>query len=285
MRQIYVNGQYFAENEARVPVMDRGFLFGDAIYEVTAMVDGHLIDNDLHLARFERSLGELGIPLPLPLPEVAAMQRELVTRNAMRDGTIYMQVTRGVAERNFVPEADMAPTFVAFTQPKKLYDTPAQRDGIAVALMQDSRWARRDIKTVMLLGQVLAKQAAGAEGFNDVWMFEDGHITEGASSTAFIVTHDGAIITRQNSHAILPGCTRRAVMELVEKQGLKLEERAFTLAEAEAAAEAFLTSASSLVMPVVRVGATQIGDGKPGPVTRQLQEIYLASARACEKIA
>lgn len=285
MRQIYVNGQYFAENEARVPVMDRGFLFGDAIYEVTAMVDGHLIDNDLHLARFERSLGELGIPLPLPLSEVAAMQRELVTRNAMRDGTIYMQVTRGVAERNFVPEADMAPTFVAFTQPKKLYDTPAQRDGIAVALMQDSRWARRDIKTVMLLGQVLAKQAAGAEGFNDVWMFEDGHITEGASSTAFIVTHDGAIITRQNSHAILPGCTRRAVMELVEKQGLKLEERAFTLAEAEAAAEAFLTSASSLVMPVVRVGATQIGDGKPGPVTRQLQEIYLASARACEKIA
>ena len=145
MRQIYVNGQYFAENEARVPVMDRGFLFGDAIYEGTAMVDGHLIDNDLHLARFERSLGELGIPLPLPLSEVAAMQRELVTRNAMRDGTIYMQVTRGVAERNSVPEADMAPTFVAFTQPKKLYDTPAQRDGIAVALMQDSRWARRDI--------------------------------------------------------------------------------------------------------------------------------------------
>ncbi|WP_347265843.1 D-amino-acid transaminase [Paracoccus sp. (in: a-proteobacteria)] len=284
MRQIYLNGEFLAEADARIPVMDRGFLFGDGIYEVTALVDGHMIDNDLHLARFQRSLGELGIALPLPLPEVAAMQRELVRRNAMTDGTIYMQVTRGVAERNFLPERDMAPTFVAFTQPKKLYDTAAQRDGISVALIEDCRWARRDIKTVMLLGQVLAKQAAAAAGFGDVWLFEDGHITEGASSTAFIVTRDGAIVTRPNSHAILPGCTRRAVMALVAARGMALEERAFTPAEAEAAAEAFLTSASSLVMPVVRIGAVQIGDGKPGPVTRALQEIYLATARTCEKI-
>lgn len=284
MRQIYVNGQFLAEKDAKISVMDRGFLFGDAIYEVTAMVDGHLIDNDLHLARFGRSLDELGIPLPLPLAEVKAMQRELVRRNGMTDGTIYLQVTRGVAERNFLPEPGMAPTFIAFTQPKKLYDTPAQRDGISVALMHDSRWARRDIKTVMLLGQVLAKQAATEAGFGDVWLFEDGHITEGASSTAFIVTRDGAIVTRPNSHAILPGCTRRAVMALVESRGLALEERAFTLAEAEAAAEAFLTSASSLVMPVVRIGPAQIGDGKPGPLTRKLQEIYLANACNCEKI-
>lgn len=283
-RQIYINGSYLPENEAKISVMDRAFLFGDAIYEVTAMVDGHLIDNDLHLARFARSLAELDIPLPLALENVREMQIELARRNQMSDGTIYLQVSRGVAERNFLPEADMTPTFVAFTQPKKLYDTPAQQNGIAVALMEDPRWNRRDIKTVMLLGQALAKQEAKAKGFADVWLHEDGAITEGASSTAFILTDDGRIITRQNSHAILPGCTRRAVMALAESHDLVIEERPFTIAEAEAAAEAFLTSASSLVTPVVRIGDAVIGDGKPGPVTRRLQEIYLAAARACEKI-
>ncbi len=283
-RHIYLNGEYLPENEAKISVMDRGFLFGDAIYEVTAMVDGHLIDNDLHLARFARSLAELNIPLPMALENVREMQIELIRRNEMTDGTIYMQVSRGVAERNFLAAADMTPSFVAFTQPQKLYDTPAQNNGIAVALTEDPRWNRRDIKTVMLLGQVLAKFAAKAEGYNDVWLHEDGCITEGASSTAFILTHDGKIITRQNSHAILPGCTRRAVMTLIEREGLTHEERPFTIAEAQGAAEAFLTSASSLVMPVVRIGTQVIGDGKPGRVTQKLQQIYLASARACEKI-
>lgn len=283
-RHIYLNGSYLPENEAKISVMDRAFLFGDAIYEVTAMVDGHLIDNDLHLARFARSLAELDIPLPIALENVREMQIELARRNQMTDGTIYLQVSRGVAERNFYAEPEMTPTFVAFTQAKKLYDTPAQQNGIAVALIEDPRWNRRDIKTVMLLGQVLAKQTAKAQGFSDVWLHEAGCITEGASSTAFILTADGKIITRQNSHSILPGCTRRAVMTLAQTHNLIVEERPFTIAEAETAAEAFLTSASSLVTPVVRIGDAVIGDGKPGPVTRQLQAIYLAAARACEKI-
>lgn len=283
-RQIYVNGDFVAEHEAKISIMDRGFLFGDAIYEVTAMVDGHLIDNDLHLARLERSLGEIDIPLPMPLDAVRAVQVELVVRNGITDGTIYMQVSRGAAERNFHPEADMKPTFVAFTQPKKLYDTAQQRNGVAVMLTPDPRWRRRDIKTVMLLGQALAKEAARANRFDDVWMFEDGCITEGASSTAFIVTRQGAIITRPNSHATLPGCTRRSVMALAQSRGIALEERSFTIAEAQGAAEAFLTSASSLVTPVVRIADTLISDGKPGPATRHLQDIYLAMARTCEKI-
>lgn len=284
-RQIYVNGDYVAESEAKISVMDRGFLFGDGIYEVTAVLDGHLIDNDLHLARFERSLKELDIAMPLPIEGVRAVQRELAIRNGLTDGTIYLEVTRGVAERDFLPKAGTTPTFVAFTQPKKLYDTAQQREGVAVALMPDPRWHRRDIKTVMLLGQVLAKREAKASGFDDVWLFEDGCITEGASSTAFIVTRNGAIVTRPNSNATLPGCTRRAVMALARARGLALEERLFTVAEARDAAEAFLTSASSLVTPVVRIADSVIGDGKPGPATRHLQEIYLAAARACEKIA
>lgn len=284
-RQIYVNGDYVAEDEAKVSVLDRGFLFGDAIYEVTAMIDGHLVDNGLHLARFERSLGELDISLPLPLAGVQEMQRELVRRNGMTDGVIYLQVSRGVADRDFHPMPEMTPTFIAFTQSKKLYGTKSQEQGIAVALVPDPRWNRRDIKTVMLLGQVLAKREARARGFDDVWLVEDGCITEGASSTAFIVTHSGTIVTRPNSRAILPGCTRRAVMSLAQLHGLALEERPFTLEEAQGAAEAFLTSASNLVTPVVRIADSVIGDGKPGPATQRLQSLYLDAARSCEKIA
>ncbi|WP_041528347.1 D-amino-acid transaminase [Paracoccus aminophilus] len=283
-RQIFLNGSYINESEAKISVMDRGFLFGDAIYEVTAVLDGHLIDNDLHLARFARSLSELGISLPMALENVREMQIELIRRNQMRDGTVYLQVSRGVAERNFHPAGDLVPTFVAFTQPAKLSGTPAQREGIAVALMHDPRWERRDIKTVMLLGQVLAKMSAKSGGFNDVWLHQDGFITEGASSTAFIVTHDGRIVTRGNSQVTLPGCTRRAVLTLAERRGLIFDERPFTIAEAEGAAEAFLTSASSFVTPVVRIGETVIGQGEPGPVTRHLQEIYLEAARACEQV-
>ncbi|SIS51376.1 D-amino-acid transaminase [Paracoccus saliphilus] len=277
-RQIYVNGGYLAESEAVIPVMDRGFLFGDAIYEVTAMIGGQLIDNDLHLARLERSLAAIDIPMPLPLDGIRQVQAELIRRNGMSDGTIYLQVSRGTAERDFLPAAEIVPNFVAFTQPRNLRDTPAQRNGISVALMPDPRWDRRDIKTSMLLGQVLAKQAAHAQGFDDVWLHEDGQITEGASSTAFILTTEGTIVTRPNSHSTLPGCTRQAVLKLIEARGLRFEERAFTIAEAQEAEEAFLTSASSLVQPVVRIGERMIGDGRPGPATRHLQELYLQTA-------
>ena len=279
-RQIYVNGAYLPEAEARISVMDRGFLFGDAIYEVTAMIGGHLIDNDLHLSRLEQSLAKIGIPMPLSLDGIREVQAELVRRNGMTDGTIYLQVSRGTAERNFLPADGITPNFVAFTQPKRLWGTPAQQNGIAVALVHDPRWDRRDIKTVMLLGQVLAKQAAQAQGFDDVWLFENGCITEGASSTAFILTRKGTIVTRPNSHATLPGCTRQAVLRLIAARQLSFEERAFTVDEAQDAAEAFLTSASSLVQPVVRIGDRVIGDGRPGPVTRHLQELYLQATGA-----
>lgn len=286
IRTIFLNGAFLAEEDARISVMDRGFLFGDAIYEVTAMVDGHLIDNDLHLARLERSLAEIGIAMPMSAENIREMQAELVRRNGMTDGTIYLQVSRGVAERNFLFSPELRPTFLAFTQPKKLYDTPAQRDGISVDLQPDPRWNRRDIKTVMLLGQVLAKDRGTARGFGDVWLHEDAHVTEGASSTAFIVTKDDRIVTRPNSHAILPGCTRRAVLDLVaQEEGLIFEERPIALTELAEAAEAFLTSASSLVTPVVRIGDTVIADGKAGPVTRKLQDLYLRAARSCEKVA
>jgi len=277
-RQIYVNGGFLPEDKAVIPVMDRGFLFADAIYEVTAMVAGRLIDNDLHLARLERSLAEISIPLPLPLDEIRSMQAELVRRNAMTDGTVYLQVSRGTAERNFLPPAEIRPNFIAFTQAKNLHDTPAQRNGIAVALHEDLRWSRRDIKTVMLLAQVLAKQSAQAQGFDDVWLHEDGVITEGASSTAFILTPAGAIVTRPPSQATLPGCTRLAVLRLIEEHGLTFDERPFTVEEAGGAAEAFLTSASSLVTPVVRIGDRVVADGRPGPMTRRLQQLYLAAA-------
>ena len=279
-RQIYVNGAYLPEAEARISVMDRGFLFGDAIYEVTAMIGGHLIDNDLHLSRLEQSLAKIGIPMPLSLDGIREVQAELVRRNGMTDGTIYLQVSRGTAERNFLPADGITPNFVAFTQPKRLWGTPAQQNGIAVALVHDPRWDRRDIKTVMLLGQVLAKQAAQAQGFDDVWLFENGCITEGASSTAFILTRKGTIVTRPNSQATLPGCTRQAVLRLITARQLSFEERAFTVDEAQDAAEAFLTSASSLVQPVVRIGDRVIGDGRPGPVTRHLQELYLQATGA-----
>ncbi|PYD76718.1 D-amino-acid transaminase [Novacetimonas pomaceti] len=277
-RTVYCAGTYMPQSEARLGILDRGTLFGDAIYEVTVVLDGRLIDNGLHLDRLERSLAALAIPMPLPRHEIEAVQHELVARNELEEGTLYLQVSRGEADRDFVYPADMRPNFFAFTQRRAIRDTPAQRQGISVALMPDPRWARRDIKTTMLLGQVLAKREARATGFADVWFVEDGVITEGASSTAFLITRAGAVVTRPNSHAILPGCTRRAVQALCARHDLVFEERGFTPDDIAMAAEAFQTSASSLVTPVVRVGAIPIGDGTPGPMTRRLQRYYLEAA-------
>ncbi|WP_290689105.1 MULTISPECIES: D-amino-acid transaminase [unclassified Haematobacter] len=278
-RIVHINGEFLPLQAATLPLMDRGFLFGDAIYEVTAVIGGRLIDNDRHLARLERSLAEIGIPLPRPLPEIERIQRHLVDANGLEEGTVYMQVSRGVQERDFLPAAGLSPTFVVFTQQKQLLDTAAQREGIAVDLQPDLRWMRRDIKTTMLLGQVLAKQAAQRAGYTDVWLHEDGVITEGASASAFII-RGHTLVTRGNSRAILPGCTRAAVLKLIAEAGLVLEERGFTTAEAEAATEAFQTSATSLVTPVVRIGQSRIGDGRPGPLTRRLQTLYLAEVSA-----
>lgn len=277
-RIVYCNGAFLPEEEARIGIFDRGFLFGDAIYEVTAVIAGRPIDDDLHLDRLERSLAALAIPMPVPRAEMERIQAELMARNGLKEGTIYLQVSRGEADRDFLYPEGLAPNFIAFTQARKLTDTPAQRDGIAVAVAQDLRWARRDIKTAMLLAQVLAKRQARADGFDDVWMVEDGLVTEGSSSTAFIVTADGRVMTRPNSRSTLPGCTRKAVLRLCENHDLDLDERAFSPRDAQAAVEAFVTSASSFVMPVIRIGDVAIGDGRPGPMTRRLQAYYLEAA-------
>ncbi len=279
-RIVYVNGAYVPEEEANISVFDRGFLFADGIYEVSAVVDGKLVDNDAHMARLSRSLKMINVPAPLSDEDIIAMQKELIKRNNLTEGVVYMQITRGAADRDFVYSADMKPTLVAFTQVKKLIGSASQQNGIAVHVLEDIRWQRRDIKTVMLLAQVIAKQEATANGCQDAWMQEDGYITEGASSSAFIITADDVLIVRPNSNAILPGCTRLAMLKIAEENNLKIEERRFTLEEAINAKEAFQTSASGFVTPVVKIAGKTIADGKPGANTRSLQDKYIELAKA-----
>ena len=279
-RIVYVNGSFVPYEEARIPIMDRGFLFGDAIYEVAAVLNGRLVDNEAHLARLERSLGEIRIANPHPAEEWTRIEEELVARNELGEGLVYMQVTRGVAEREFAFPKEAAPTVVMFTQPKTMREAPSAATGVKVITVPDLRWARRDIKSTSLLAQVLAKQAAAEAGVSEAWMVEDGTVTEGGSSTSFIITRDGRIVTRPLSHAILPGITRRSVMQLAEEAQLRVEERTFTVAEAQDAAEAFLTSATMLVTAVVAIDGRPVGSGEPGPLTRRLRELYFGMADA-----
>ena len=279
-RLVYLNGDFVPLDQAQIPVMDRGFLFGDGIYEVTAVLGGRLIDNAPHLARLERSLEEIGIANPHSNADWTRLQYDLIRRNGLGDGLVYIEVTRGVFERDFLCPTDLRPTVAMFTQAKELRDPPAATTGVAVVTVPDLRWKRRDIKSVALLAQVLAKQAARAAGVAEAWMVEDGYVTEGASSTAFIIASDGRIVTRPLSTAVLPGITRSAVLKLAERHGLRFEERPFAVAEALGAAEAFLTSASSLVTPVVAIDGHPVGDGKPGPLTKELRKLYLQMAEA-----
>jgi len=278
----YVNGAFVPLSEAKVSVLDRGFLFADGIYEVAAVLDGRLVDSAAHLQRLERSVGEIGLALPESLARIEELQKELVARNKLDQGMVYLQVTRGADKsRDFpFPKGDVRPTLVMFVTVKDIVNAPSAKTGIGVITVPDIRWARRDIKSVALLAQVLAKQAAAAAGAGEAWMVEDGHITEGGSSSAFILTQDDVIVTRPNSNAILPGCTRKAVVKLAEERQLKVEERLFTVAEALAAKEAFITSASSFVQPVVSIDGKPVGGGKPGPVATRLREIYVDFARA-----
>jgi len=278
----YVNGAFVPLSEAKVSVLDRGFLFADGIYEVAAVLDGKLVDSAPHLARLERSVGEIGLALPESLARIEELQKELVARNRLDQGMVYLQVTRGAdTSRDFpFPKGDIKPTLVMFVTAKNIVDAPSAKTGIGVITVPDIRWERRDIKSVALLAQVLAKQAAAAAGAGEAWMVEDGHVTEGGSSSAFILTEDDVIVTRPNSNAILPGCTRKAVVKLAEERQLKVEERLFTVDEALSAKEAFITSASAFVQPVVSIDGKKIGDGKPGPVATRLREIYVDFARA-----
>jgi D-alanine transaminase len=282
-RIFYVNGDYVPEAEAKVSVLDRGFLFADGIYEVSAVIGGRLIDNAAHLARLRRSCGEIALPLPWSDEEILAIQHKLIALNSLAEGGLYLQVTRGAADRDFTFPKEQKPSLVMFTQARSIADTPQARTGIKVITVPDLRWARRDIKSVALLAQVLAKQAAAEAGAQEAWMVEDGLVTEGGSSTAWIVTADCKLVSRPLSNAVLPGITRQALLKLLGDEaageGLTFEERAFTVEEALDAEEAFVTSASSFVMPVVEIDGKRIGGGQPGPVARRLREIYLATAR------
>ena len=279
LRTVYVNGRYCPENEAMISIFDRGFIFADGIYEVASVIGGKLIDNGAHLARLERSLGEISLLCPWSREDVIAIEQALIEKNDLDEGLVYMQVTRGAADRDFPFPKNTKPTLVMFTKALNITRSPQAKTGIKIITVPDLRWKRRDIKSVALLAQVLAKQAAAEAGAQEAWMIEDGFITEGGSSTSWILGQDGRLVTRPLSNAVLPGITRQSVMKLMEDTDLKLDERAFTLDEALGAKEAFITSASAFVMPVVEIDGQKIGDGKPGPIATKLREIYIEIAR------
>ncbi|KZY30527.1 D-amino acid aminotransferase [Roseovarius sp. HI0049] len=278
MRTVYVNGEYLPENEAKVSVFDRAFLMADGVYEVTSVLGGKLIDFEGHVKRLERSLTELDMQKPEAFDDLLEIHRELVRVNEIEDGLVYLQVTRGAAaDRDFAfPDPDeVKPTLVLFTQSKPgLADSPVAKKGIKVISIDDIRWGRRDIKTTQLLYPSMGKMMAKKAGCDDAWMIEDGKVTEGTSNNAYIVKGN-KIITRELSNDILHGITRAAVLRFAREAQMEVEERSFTIDEAKAADEAFITSASTFVMPVVEIDGASLGDGVPGRVAPRLREIYL----------
>lgn len=278
MRTIYLNGEYIPEIEGQVSVFDRGFLFSDSVYEVVSVLDGKLVDFDGHVRRLARSLGELGIKGAPDADGWLAICRELVARNAVEEGMIYWQVTRGApTDRDFAfPPEGTAPTVLAFTQSRALANNPLAERGISVITLPDLRWGRADIKTTQLLYASLMKNEAIACGADDAWMERGGVITEGTAQNAHIITNKGVLLTHPLNRDILHGITRAAVLPLVAQN---IEERPFSVAEAEQAAEAFVSSASGFVMPVVQINGKAIGDGKPGSATVQLRKAYIDWAR------
>ena len=281
-RTVYVNGEYLPEDLAKVSIFDRAFLMSDGVYEVTSVLDGKLIDFGGHLKRLARSLSELEIRNPLSDDEWLAIHRALVAKNAITDGLVYLQVTRGApGDRDFAwPDPETCPpTVVLFTQNKPgLADSPAAKVGMKVISIEDIRWGRRDIKTVQLLYPSMGKMMAKKAGCDDAWLVEDGAVTEGTSNNAYIV-RGNQIITRQLSNDILHGITRAAVLRFAREAQMEVVERPFTIAEAQAADEAFITSASAFVMPVVEIDGAALGGGQPGPITARLREIYLDEMR------
>ncbi|KQB11647.1 D-amino-acid transaminase [Rhodobacter capsulatus] len=280
-RTVYLNGDYLPEEEAKVSIFDRGFVMGDAVYEVTSVLEGKILEFEGHLARLSRSMAELQMTGNLSREDWLEIHRQLIARNNLVDGMIYLQVSRGNAgDRDFhFPPAGTPPTIVLYTQSKPgLADDPKAKTGIKVISIPDLRWHRRDIKTVQLLYPSMAKMAAEAAGKHDAWFVEDGFVTEGSSNNTYIVK-GGKIITRELSNDILHGITRASLLKYAAEAQMEIEERPFTISEAQAADEAFFTSASAFVMPVVEVDGVALNGGKVGPVAMRLREIYLEEGR------
>ncbi|MCC1481037.1 D-amino-acid transaminase [Roseibaca sp. Y0-43] len=281
-RIVYVNGDYLPEAEAKVSIFDRGFLMADGVYEVTTVIDGKLIDFDGHFTRLERSLSELDIANPMDRDAWLEVHRQLVDQNGVDQGMVYLQVTRGApGDRDFIfPDPETTtPTVVLFTQSNPaLVDSPKAKKGIKVVTIDDIRWGRRDIKTVQLLYPSMGKMMAIKQGADDAWMVQDGAITEGTSNNAYIIK-DGKIVTRALSNDILHGITRAAVLRFAREAQMQVEERNFTVEEAKSADEAFVTSASTFVMPVVSIDGAELGSGAPGPMAQRLREIYIEESR------
>jgi len=280
----FIRGQFTPLADATIPVMDRGFLFGDGVYEVTAVIEGRLVDTSPHLARLARSLHEIGIPNPYTPEHWTQTEEDIVRRNALRNGLIYLQVTRGIAERAFQYPNILDPTVVLFPQFAPIQNNPLVQTGARIITLPDLRWARCDIKSTSLLAQVMAKNAAAQAGVAEAWMMRDDTITEGASSTAFIVTRNGELVTRNLSQDILPGITRQTILQIAKSCGLTIAERPFTRDEALNAAEAFYTSASTIVIPVIEIDGHPIGTKTPGPISRKLYTAYLDAVMTLPEI-
>ncbi len=278
-RIVYVDGHYCPESQGKVSIFDRGYLFADAIYEVTCVIGGKLVDFDGHMARLARSLKELDMPTPMSAQELLAIHRKLVADNKVDEGLIYMQISRGNADRDFnFPSKDTPPVVVMFTQARPVLESPLAKRGLKVITLPDIRWGRRDIKTVQLLYPSMVKNAAYEAGADDAWLVQDGFVTEASSANAYIVTRDGKIVTRGLSSDILHGITRNAVLGFADEAGYLLEERPFTVAEALGAQEAFITSATSFVTSVLSIDGHVIGEGVVGPVSKRLRDVYIEKA-------
>jgi D-alanine transaminase len=280
-RIAYVNGRYLPFAQAGVHVEDRALQLGDGIYEVCNVIEGRMLDEEPHLDRMERSLHELGMAMPMGRPALKLVMREMIAKNRIADGFLYMQVTRGAARRDHIPPADgPRPTLIMTMRTQDLAALNQRLEkGIAVSTQPDIRWGRCDIKTVQLLPNLLAKQAARKLGAFEAWLVDDdGYVTEGSSTNAWIVDKDGVAITRDLSSAILPGVTRRVILGAMAEAQLKVVERKFTVAEALAAKEAFLSSATGAAVPVVTIDGRSVGNGTPGPLTRRIRELYFTQA-------
>lgn len=278
-RIVYVNGDYLGEKEAKISIFDRGFLFGDGIYEVTAILDFKLIDFCKHTSRLKSSLKKIEIKAQLNEKVILDIHKQLINFNNLSEGIIYFQVTRGSADRDFSFPKNTTPNVIAFTQKKVIIDNPLAKTGVKVITQPDNRWKRRDIKSILLLAQSMAKEEAVRKNAFESWMIEDGLVTEGTSSSSFIITKNSEIVTRPANQSILAGITRSSIIKLANKEGLEVVERAFSIEEAKNCDEAFLTSTSAFVLPIISIDGAKIKNGVPGPKTLKLRKIYIEEAK------